>query len=1159
MLNFVPLPWYGMLLPFGKVNLKYKRMKKNVKRIAEWWFLIILLCILPITGLAQDYPTAKVDVSYNTASIDYVLKDLGKRFNMEILYNMDEVKQVKPLTLNMKQVTLKEILDKCFAGTNLSHKLVDKVIVITVKKREDKKEDVRVITGKVLHGRNEPLPGATVMIKGSALGVSSNNNGQFTISIPDQGDVTLHVSFLGMKTQEIIVKRGVSECSVQLEEEEVLIDDVVVTGYGNIRETSFTGSYTKVSQEELLRVSPGSIINALQVFDPGLRVMKNNEMGSDPNTLPEFYIRGQSGMKSVSEMDYFEALKSGEVSKFSLVKNPNTPIFIMDGFEVEVEKIFDMDPHRVKQITILKDAAATAIYGSRAANGVIVIETLAPKAGQFKITYNFVGSVTMPDLTGYNLMNAREKLEAEVAGGLLDGTDNYWGLSSSFTDRLKDYTDKLNMINLGVDTYWLSQPLQTPFNHNHNLYIEGGAESVRLSLSLRYERNNGVMKGSYRDRMGAALIAEYILKKLQIRNNFSFAITNSEDSPLGYFSRFATQQPYDSPTDPLTGEIMKIFPRYINRTAVSQRINPFYEKTLHNESRKDYREWINNFTINWFITEHLRFKGQFAITYKLSDNRVFKDPESGEFENKGVSDRGSLYVSKMDQLSWDGSLLLNYNQAFGKHFITAGMGLNAMENTYEQEDSRYIGFPSGSLSDVSYANRIDRKPTVSDNHTRLIGWFMNANYSYNDIYMLDASVRLDGSSEYGTKSRFAPFWSLGGGINIHNYEYMKVNLPLISRFKLTVTYGITGKANFPPYASRNSYQVDLEDWYKTGMGATLIALGNENLKWERNKTLNLLANIGLWKNKLTATFSWYDKKSIDMISNVGIPLSSGFSSYKENMGEIGNQGIELRLNYRIIETKGLGLTVFGTLGHNRNKLLKLSMQMEAYNKRIDEYFENYNVGFQFQNKDYSQPFTKYIVGTSLNSVTGMKSLGISPVNGKELFEYIDGTVSYNWVTQQQQNLGNSDAKYHGSFGFNFNYKRLSLYTTFLYDGGGYKYNKTLVDKVENLDIYATNADRRVLTDRWRKPGDVTKLKSIYDSNITTRPTSRFVQKNNNLTFNSFSLEYEFDREMVKFWGMDRLKIQFNMNDVFTLSSIKQERGTAYPFARTFNITLNASF
>jgi TonB-dependent SusC/RagA subfamily outer membrane receptor len=355
-----------------------------------------------------------------------------------------------------------------------------------------------------------------------------------------------------METQRVLLKQLKEgemrrALSIVMREEKVELDDVVVTGYANIRKSSFTGTATRITREELQKISTGSVLQALQVFDPSLRTVRNNEMGSDPNTMPEFNIRGAAGV-GITELD---RLQSTEVSQFSLKNNPNLPVFILDGYEVSTEKIYDMDPNRIESITILKDAAATAMYGSRAANGVIVIETVAPRPGQLRVTYNATGTFTAPDLSSYNMMNAREKLDAEVAAGLITETVGI----GSYYQYLNEYRSKMNYIDRGIDTYWLSRPLRTQVNHRHSLYVEGGAESVRFGLGVNYDGERGVMKGSYRDRMGADLRVDYRLKGIQITDNVTFARMKSQQSPYGSFSTYVQMPQYAPPYDLETGKI----------------------------------------------------------------------------------------------------------------------------------------------------------------------------------------------------------------------------------------------------------------------------------------------------------------------------------------------------------------------------------------------------------------------------------------------------------------------------------------------------------------------------------------------------------------------------------------------------------------------------
>ena len=375
---------------------------------------------------------------------------------------------------------------------------------VTVKVEDN---SYRVIRGKVTDAEGHSLPGVNVRVKGVQGGTVGDIDGNFMLSAPRE-DVVLIVSYIGMVTQEVTVKGSQKkEIQIHMKEDVNEVNEVVVTGYATLKKESFTGNTITVKKEELQKVSKTNVIAALQAFDPSFRIAENSMWGSDPNALPEVYLRGKSGI-GIKELDV------DVTSKSSLKNNPNLPTFIMDGFEISVQKLYDMDPSRIASITILKDAAATAMYGSRAANGVVIITTVTPKAGKVNIDYNFTGTLEYPDLTDYNMMNAREKLETEVAAGLFKADSEQDFNEQSRLDAL--YNQKLNNVVRGVDTYWLSKPLRTVFNHKHSLYLDGGTEDLRWGADFSYNSGEGVMKGSYRDRMAGGLSLSYRLsgKKL---------------------------------------------------------------------------------------------------------------------------------------------------------------------------------------------------------------------------------------------------------------------------------------------------------------------------------------------------------------------------------------------------------------------------------------------------------------------------------------------------------------------------------------------------------------------------------------------------------------------------------------------------------------------
>ena len=1081
----------------------------------------------------------RVTLELKDVSLSELFQEIKKQTSFKFFYNDTQEKEMGKITISVKNETVENVLDQVFQGKEYTYRVSGEQIIVV--KRQEARKPIQevVIEGTVMERDSMPIIGATIVLQGTTTGVATDVNGKFRLVVPMDDEIYIEVSFLGMKKQvhKVLGLPTPKPMRILMQPETVGVDEVIVTGYANIRKESFTGAATTVTKEDILKISPRNVIDVLQVFDPSLRVVKNNEMGSNPNALPEFYIRGRTGMDGVKQLDLLEAQQGGSVSEFSLTTNPNLPVFILDGYEVNVQKIYDMDPNRIANITILKDAAATAMYGSRASNGVIVIETVTPELGKLQVSYTFNASLTAPDLSDYNLMNAKEKLEAELLSGLYD---------LSKANDMTAYVMKKNYITQGVDTDWMSQPLQNQFNHSHSLYVSGGTEGFRFGADLSYSHEGGVMKKSYRNRMSVGVYVDYRVGKLQIRNHVSYDLAKSSDSPYGSFSDYTKQQPYYAIHD----EDGKL-----KQTLATGIPNPLYEATLGNFSRGESTNLTNNLSFYWFISDHLQLQSQFSVTQSDTEDNNFTDPLSTKYSSQdNPFTRGDLSVSSTDNFSWNVNAFLAYNNSIGKNYLNLSLGINAQENQTSSLSSQYRGFPSAALHTIGHAKEIVSKPSGADNKTRLMGIFISGNYSWDNIILGDVSIRFDGSSEFGSDSQWGSFWSVGGGINVHNLKFMKA-LPWLNQFKIRGTYGATGKVNYPPYAARDTYEVLFDDWYSTGVGATLQGIGNEKLVWEKTNTTNIGFDLSFFQSKYSLTFSWYNRQTVDMITDVTIPSSAGFTSYKDNMGETRNRGYEISLSATILNTKDFGVNAFINFARNEGRLMKISESLKAYNERVDDYLTLQYTAYA-NSAEKSEPFLKYEEGGSLTAIYGMKSLGINPADGEELFVDRSGNVTGKWLSSQQQIIGNTEPKGQGSFGINIRWKRLTLYTSCMYEFGGQQYNSTLLGKVECVDLSSSNADKRVLTQRWQKPGDVTPLKNIANRKLTTQSTSRFVQDNNEFTINSISLSYEFNPEWVRRIGLDVLRIQASTNDLGTFSSIKQERGLDYPFARTFNLGLS---
>ena len=406
---------------------------------------------------------------------------------------------------------------------------------------------------------------------------------------------------------------------------------------------------------------------------------------------------------------------------------------------------------------------------------------------------------------------------------------------------------------------------------------------------------------------------------------------------------------------------------------------------------------------------------------------------------------------------------------------------------------------------------------------------------------------------FGSSKRWGTFGSVGLAWNMHNESWLRGN-NLINELKIRGSWGTTGGQNFYPYQAMMMYSykdVSIDGISYDGyLGTLLKAFGNPDLKWQSTEKLNVGIDFALLNNRLTGYFNVYRDVSKSVLTDVLLAPSLGFESYKDNLGEIENKGIELSLRATLYKNvqKGLQWDVFANVVRNKNKLLKLNDALAAYNKTQDD---NTN------SEGNQKPVVRYQEGQSINTIWANESLGIDPNTGEEVFLDMNGNKVNEWSTDNYKPMGCKDPDFYGNFGTLFMYKGFQLSAYFSYSYGGDIYNQTLVDKVENVDpLY--NADRRVLYDRWKQPGDVAKYKAITNT-TKTMPTSRFIEQENYVTLSSLNLSYEFGQNVLKNLGVERLKLSLIGNDVFRVSTVKMERGTSYPYARSYSISAQVTF
>ena len=1128
--------------------MEKKRLYGSMYRKIGLWktFLVMRLTVFfmfcfIVGGHATGLSQYRLSMKLGDTTFKQLFEEIRKQTGCIVMYSDDMLDKNERVKADFSDESLEQVLDVVLAGKGLRYEKNAEFITI-MKAVLPQATEARTITGKVKDTQGNTVPGVSVFIKGTTVGVATDADGLFKLTIPEQKDIVLVFSFVGMKTQEVALKNQ-KEINIVMEEDAKVMDEVVVTGIFERKKEGFTGSATTVTGEEIKKLTSNNVLRALSMIDPGFRMNVSNVAGSNPNALPDFEMRGQANMGNYDGEDV--VIMRGDIDT-----RPNQPLFVLDGIiGVGISTIIDLDPDRIESITILKDAAATAMYGSRAANGVIVIERRAPEAGKFRVQYSGVLSAELPDLSSYNLMNAREKLETERLAGLYD----------SNTPEIDPYTNgyyqRLNNVLTGVDTYWLSQGLRTALNHKHSIFIDGGENDVRWGVELGFRGTEGVMKHSSRKNANAAFYVDYRIGGLQIKNKVTYTYNKSTDVPFNSFSDYSHLLPYMRLYDE-NGDYVRRLEKFDG--ASGTQVNPLYEINFYNSfDHSGYDEVTDDLSLNWRITDGLRLRGQFSVLMRNSTGDLYKDPASASYSASTGNINGEKTESTQKRTVIDGSLSLMYNNTFKGHNLNICLSSNMRQTQSTASETRYRGFPGGDLVSSNYAAEVYGKPSSSDNTTRLVGALLTSNYTYNNIYLADLTGRIDGSSEFGSDKRWSMFWSTGAGINIHNYDFMKSN-ELFSMLKFRASYGLTGKTNFSLYSAKDMYQLQTDSWYPTGYGVFLYQMGNPNLKWERKYTLDYGVEIGLWHDKIYLKASAYDERTIDLITDYTIPSSTGFTSYKENMGKVKNTGVELELRARLYSDRNWLFQLYGSFARNKNTIIEISQAMRDYNKKVEELFSGYNPESSSDSK-YAKTYLEYYEGASLTSIYGMKSLGISPTNGKEIYLRRNGDVTDVWSADEWTIIGDTAPKGQGSFGYTLSYKQLSMFASFLYTFGGDAYNNTLVSYVENADIKNDNVDKRVLLDRWQKPGDITTMKDIRDRNVTTGASSRFVQKNNTLQWSSLTMSYNFRPEQLKKLHLSGLRLSFTMNDLFYWSTIRQERGLDYPYSRSFNLTTNIIF
>lgn len=991
--------------------------------------------------------------------------------------------------------------------------------------------DFVVLSGKVVDSADGyPLIGVSVSVAGTRQGTVTDLDGLYELKVPKQQCEVLF-SYVGYDDKVIAynLKNASAFSKVVMFTNVTQLADVVVTGVYERKKESFTGASATFKTDELKAVGTSNILQSLSTLDPSFKMMESSQFGSNPNVMPDIEIRGKTSVAGLKE---------------EYGTDPNQPLFILDGFETSLETIMNLNMNRVASVTILKDAASTAIYGSKASNGVVVIETKAPARGRLQLSYKGDYGISLADLSDYNLMNSREKLEFETLAGVYK--DNSGDPFAQI--RLDDLRNQRMLeIERGVDTYWLSEPIRPGFTHKHNIYAEGGEDKIRYGIGLSLGDVDGVMENSGRQTLEGNVDLIYRTGKFQFSNKLSINWLDVSN-PTVSFAEYAYANPYYRKYN-ADGSISKYL--YYPEEGVDDYpvSNPLWNAHLNNWDVATGFGFTNNFIFEWFATKSLRLRAKFGLTKQDDDEQTRLSPQHSQFDDVGETEKGLYSHTQIKEMIYEGDVAVTFGKLLAdKHMVNAVGGFNFSNNHRQIYGYSAVGFTDDQFDAPSFANSYPSggSPDYNESLKRAASFYLNGGYAYSERYLLDFNYRLDGASMFGTGNRFRNTWSVGAGWNIHKEPFM-ADSDFFSLLKLRGSVGNPGNQNFSAYQAFSTYKFN--GWMTNifGTGVILNALGNAGLSWQETTNYDLGMDLTFWGERINATFDYYWKYTDPLLAVITTPGSMGVTSVAMNAGSQKTRGWEATLRVSPVYRPSEGI------------IWNISINATSFRSEYADIGNSFSA-LNESGKASLVGTTRYYDGGSPTAIWAVRSAGIDPATGKELFIKKDGTYSFTYDVNDEVVVGDLQPKVEGLLGTSLYFKGLSIGCYLRYRWGGQVFNSSLFQKVENIgtqEIY-NNQDKRALYDRWSENNREAYFKGISLVQRTEK-SSRFVMDDNSLVGESFNIGYEFPDRIVRKMRLGALNVQLTSSDIFRATSVRVERGIDYPFARTVTMSLGITF
>jgi len=977
------------------------------------------------------------------------------------------------------------------------------------------------VSGKVLLADDEqPIFGATVKIKGTAIAAVTDENGNFKLTAPNAGSV-LVVSYVGVLTQEL---QAAPHVLFKMETDTKQLEEVVVTGYGVISRKAFTGAATTVKSEAISNKFESNPINALQGNVPGLQMNLGSGQPGAPSTI---YIRGRNSLNSGTQPLYVidgVAIESGTVGIRTDEGQTLTPLSTLNAEDIET-------------ITVLKDATSTSIYGARAANGVIVITTKRGKSG---LSVNFTAKVgqemlpnikdsyKMVDKAKYYEMSTEALLNGHNYGssiGAYSGFDYYnegYEIGLSYTAAgAKDFLNWYTGLDVSdtntADTNWLKEVTRNGLIQNYTVDIRGGGEkatSPKYYFSLDYMGNEAIIVGKDLTRYSMRYNFDHAPSqtvKFGFNSNLSYTETNM-GAGGGYFTDPITQAYMQTPNTPVYNEDGSWNFNTVNGyNPVAQRSEDG-DKSTAKQYRALFSPYLQiNINKDLFLLSRVGFDA-----YILDEFGYWSFLQPQGLEMRGMGENS--YTANMLLTTTN---TLNYVKQFGKNDINLLIGQEGQSTNLKKSYLDGSNYPVDYLNEVTLAS-VPGEASTEQTQLLLSSFFSRAEYSYDNKYYVSGSFRYDGSSRFGANNRWAPFASVGFKYRLTAEDYMASTSDWLNDFTIRTSYGTSGNQQVGTgwYASRNLYGYGFN--YNNLPGSGRTQFGNPDLKWEQTAKFNVGLDI-LALDKFSVSADYYNHQTKDMVFEVPVTMTTGLSTYDKNIGQLSNEGFEITLGANLIKTKDVDWSISLNGAKNINKLVKLSNDQP-----IEGVYTTYEVGhdiYTFKMKEWA---------------------GVDPATGVGLwYKNASGTETtkkYSEATKRY--VGKATPDFQGGFTSNLKYKDFDMSVQMNYSIGGKIYGNNLRYDEQCGNSFGNNFSNYVYDNRWKQPGDITDVPmlcfAVAGVNWNSHST-RFLMDASYLKLRSISLGYTVPKDVIRPLGMKNLRIFVNADNLYTFSA-KNYRG-----------------